>query len=264
MNFDDWPNNSANNGLDIVTEARTTNKVSKASRLATRTASAPFTLFIVERNSFFRDCLRRSLAHELPVGMVTCASLSDIAPADLTGVSGVALLSLSSLTKNETDIEFGLMAALGPRCRCMVLAQTDAVDSVLAAMSAGAKGYISTSVEFPIFVETLRFVAAGGTYIPAQCLLAAGQAPTAPSSHLSNCGITKRELAVIQAIRAGKSNKVIAYELNMCESTVKVHVRHVMKKLHARNRTDVAMKGDELGQPPVRGESAMDLTGMRD
>jgi DNA-binding NarL/FixJ family response regulator len=46
----------------------------------------------------------------------------------------------------------------------------------------------------------------------------------------------------IRAIQAGKSNKVIAYELNMYESTVKVHARNVMKKLKAKNRTEVAIK----------------------
>jgi DNA-binding NarL/FixJ family response regulator len=41
-------------------------------------------------------------------------------------------------------------------------------------------------------------------------------------------------------LRKGTPNKIIAYELNMCESTVKVHVRNIMKKLKAKNRTEVA------------------------
>jgi DNA-binding NarL/FixJ family response regulator len=45
----------------------------------------------------------------------------------------------------------------------------------------------------------------------------------------------------VRAIQQGKPNKVIAYELNMCLSTVKVHVRNTMRKLGAKNRTDVAM-----------------------
>ena len=49
-------------------------------------------------------------------------------------------------------------------------------------------------------------------------------------------------MAVIRALQQGKSNKVIAYELNMCESTVKVHVRNLMKKMKAKNRTDLAMR----------------------
>ncbi len=47
---------------------------------------------------------------------------------------------------------------------------------------------------------------------------------------------------------AGKANKVIAYELKMRESTVKVHVRNIMKKLNAKNRTEVAFMANELIQ----------------
>jgi hypothetical protein len=54
-------------------------------------------------------------------------------------------------------------------------------------------------------------------------------------------------VAVIRALQQGKPNKVIAYELNMCESTVKVHVRNLMKKLKAKNRTDLAMKAQIPG-----------------
>jgi DNA-binding NarL/FixJ family response regulator len=53
-------------------------------------------------------------------------------------------------------------------------------------------------------------------------------------------GFTRREAQVLEQLQQGKANKVIAYELNISESTVKVHVRNIMKKLHATNRTQVA------------------------
>jgi DNA-binding NarL/FixJ family response regulator len=57
---------------------------------------------------------------------------------------------------------------------------------------------------------------------------------------------TARQTAVIAALRQGKQNKIIAYELNMRESTVKVHVRNIMKKLNATNRTEVAYLTNQL------------------
>jgi DNA-binding NarL/FixJ family response regulator len=52
---------------------------------------------------------------------------------------------------------------------------------------------------------------------------------------------TPRQAAVLEAVQHGKANKVIAYELDLKESTVKVHVRNVMRKLGAHNRTELAV-----------------------
>ena len=57
-----------------------------------------------------------------------------------------------------------------------------------------------------------------------------------PEEHV----FSPRQLSVARALRKGTPNKIIAYELNMCESTVKVHVRNIMKKLKAKNRTEIA------------------------
>ena len=66
-------------------------------------------------------------------------------------------------------------------------------------------------------------------------------------------GLSSREKDVLEGLVAGKANKIIAYELNMRESTVKVHVRNIMKKLHATNRTEVAYLASRL----LTGEEAM-------
>jgi DNA-binding NarL/FixJ family response regulator len=141
-----------------------------------------------------------------------------------------------------------------PGVPIVVLASTNDVDLARTAISYGAKGYISYTMGFEIALEAMRFVLVGGSYAPVDCLLAApaqGPAsktlrdqPSPPSPEISEplCDLTPRERKVVQAIQRGKSNKIIAYDLNMCESTVKVHVRNIMKKWKARNRTDVAIR----------------------
>jgi DNA-binding NarL/FixJ family response regulator len=203
-------------------------------------------IVIVERNPFLRDCLHRSIAGNWPGDAVACESLSELAKLEASSHSSVVVLSIISMTEEQADAEFAQLIEFDPPLRSMVLSRTDDANEALAALGQGANGYIAMSAGFEIFVQATRFVAAGGTYVPPQCLLAAKLAPAAPCEQASAEGITNRERAVIQAIRQGKPNKVIAYELNMCESTVKVHVRHIMKKLHAKNRTDVAIKGAEL------------------
>ncbi len=217
-------------------------------------SGAPHKVVIVERNAFLRDCLQRSVANHWAGVVAGCERLADLAQVSDGAGSLVVLLSVLSLNEDEADAEFALLMELDPPARSMVLSRTDDLNEALAALGQGANGYIAMSAGFEVFIQALRFVGAGGTYVPAQCLLAARQAPAAMPEQISASGVTSRELAVIQAIRQGKPNKVIAYELNMCESTVKVHVRHIMKKLHAKNRTDVAIKGAELALASERQE----------
>jgi DNA-binding NarL/FixJ family response regulator len=211
------------------------------------------TIIVVERNAFFRSCLHRSVADYWEGNIVSCGSLSELTQPHSYDRSTVVVLSIVSMSDEEADAEFAALIDLDPPLRCMVLAESDNLDKALTVLSQGANGYISMSSGFDIFVEALRFVGAGGTYVPVQCLLAARQTPAAAPEATAASGITSRELAVIQAIRQGKPNKVIAYELNMCESTVKVHVRHIMRKLQARNRTDVAIKGADLAKAGAMG-----------
>jgi DNA-binding NarL/FixJ family response regulator len=90
-------------------------------------------------------------------------------------------------------------------------------------------------------MHAIDLVRAGGTFVPASSLIAAHHAPeTQADVQKSNGLFTTRQAAVIDALRQGKQNKIIAYELKMRESTVKVHVRNIMKKLNATNRTQVA------------------------
>jgi DNA-binding NarL/FixJ family response regulator len=59
-------------------------------------------------------------------------------------------------------------------------------------------------------------------------------------------GFTPRQLEVLRLLRQGKPNKIIAYELDVEESTVKVHVRHIMRKLKATNRTHAVVLANQL------------------
>jgi DNA-binding NarL/FixJ family response regulator len=99
----------------------------------------------------------------------------------------------------------------------------------------------------------MRLVGAGGTFAPTSILLHASEPSATPAAHYNVCKkavFTARQLAVLVALRRGKANKQIAYELNMREGTVKVHVRHIMKKLRAKNRTEVAIIANDLLAAP--------------
>jgi len=178
-------------------------------------------------------------AFSLPV--VTYSKLAELERQFNDSVA-LVLLSLTDAGRTECARALKVLSDLNASIPIVVLATANDVDLARTAINCGAKGYIPCTTSFEIAVEAVRFILAGGTYVPMDCLLASGRLDLpAPDSQLSNV-LTAREVKVVQAIQQGKSNKVIAYELGICESTVKVHLRNVMKKLKAKNRTDVAIK----------------------
>jgi DNA-binding NarL/FixJ family response regulator len=135
-----------------------------------------------------------------------------------------------------------------PRVPLALLADRDDVEDIVEAMGHGVRGFITTSMELLETAAVIRCVAAGGTFVPASILIRFAQ----DRQNGSKCGLgedqkgafeslTPRESEVLARLSEGKSNKAIAHELNIRESTVKVFVRRILSKLHASNRTELAL-----------------------
>jgi DNA-binding NarL/FixJ family response regulator len=202
---------------------------------------------IVESRLFLRECIRRSLESAFQVQIGQYSTVFDLKTKLHSEPPKLIILSLSEGNTQASANALNILSELAPRVPVIVLAYKNDTELARTAITHGAKGYIPATMGFEIAVEAVRFVLAGGTYVPMEYLLATDWPRAAPSQRPAASGlVTSRELAVVRAIHQGKSNKVIAYDLNMCESTVKVHVRHIMKKLKAKNRTDVAIKSSEL------------------
>jgi len=154
------------------------------------------------------------------------------------------------------DAIAGLKTALGDTPIILIGDRTDS-SQVARALLLGVRAYIPTSLSCPVVVEAMRLVRAGGTFIPASALLdAIGHTQscvtnqTAPVQSDAEQGsptgevgaaLTPRQLEVLDLLRKGASNKIIAYSLKMQESTVKVHIRQIMRKFNVTNRTQVAI-----------------------
>ena len=69
--------------------------------------------------------------------------------------------------------------------------------------------------------------------------------------------LTPRQATVLSLLQQGKANKIIAYELGMSESTVKVHIRNIMRKIGATNRTQAIYKLQQLSDEKALGMSAI-------
>jgi DNA-binding NarL/FixJ family response regulator len=105
----------------------------------------------------------------------------------------------------------------------------------------GVKGYIPTTLSPSVTIEVLRLVCAGGTFVPPDLLpdIEEQQHRVAldDSEGIVAADLTARQHEVFELIRKGKPNKIIAAELHISASTVKVYVHQIMKKLGAINRT---------------------------
>jgi DNA-binding NarL/FixJ family response regulator len=131
----------------------------------------------------------------------------------------------------------------------ILLAEGERASEVSAALRAGARGYVPTSLDRAAAVEAINFVLAGGTFIPAGAMAEPpGRAPLTLKAG-AVLRLSPRELEVVSRLREGKANKTIAYELSISESTVKVFVRRILAKLGAANRTE-AVAMIERTMPP--------------
>jgi DNA-binding NarL/FixJ family response regulator len=170
----------------------------------------------------------------------------------------------------------------------VVLSDTETPRDILQAFRAGARGFLPTSLEPEVAFDALSFILRGGAYVPPSVLAAchspvgppeeerllrhdansadfadapravepltgdeAGPSDAARASALgARFSLTQRQSVVLRGLCRGESNKEIARELDMSEATVKVHVRQVLRKLGASNRTQAALIGSGQEAPP--------------
>lgn len=176
----------------------------------------------------------------------------------------------SGATSSEWRTRVDELRRSFPEVPLVVISEDDSAPEVIEALKAGVRGFISARTPPAIVFQTLYFILAGGVYFPPSALLQAQtlsngadwrrMSGPAHATYRAQCSsLTERQAAVWRLLQRGHSNKVIARELAMCESTVKVHMRQIMRKLGATNRTQAALCSVEIAQEggePVEASEA--------
>jgi DNA-binding NarL/FixJ family response regulator len=127
-----------------------------------------------------------------------------------------------------------------PEARVIMLTTFEGDVEIQRALQAGARGYILKSMPAKELMEAIRQVYAGKKLIPPQ--VAAHLA-----EHLGDEALTEREIDVLNQIAKGNRNRDIAEKLSITEETVKVHIKHLMDKLGANDRTQAVSIGLRRG-----------------
>lgn len=136
-----------------------------------------------------------------------------------------------------------------PAVAIVMLTVSEADDDLLAALRAGARGYVLKGVAAQELVDVLQGVVQGGSYVSpalAARVLAAMQAQGARDLPEVEA-LVSREQEILRLVATGQSNKEIARALDLQEKTIKHHMTNILQKLQVRNRVEAALKARDLG-----------------
>jgi two-component system nitrate/nitrite response regulator NarL len=155
------------------------------------------------------------------------------------------LLDLNMKDMNGVDVLKAIKDE-GLDSRVIMLTVSDQADDLMAALQAGADGYLLKDMEPEDLMQKLVEAAHGKITISerlTQLLVASLREKSRPTS-LAEAGLTEQESRILDHLAGGKSNKLIARDMNIAEGTVKVHVKHLLKKLNLRSRVEAAVWAD--------------------
>ena len=140
------------------------------------------------------------------------------------------------------------------RAKVIVLTVSENAEDLADVMAAGAQGYLLKNIDASHFIDALRRVASGETIISPEMtvrLVSAMRAKETPPSNTPRdallARLTPREREILAALAEGASNKEIARQFDLSESTVKVHVQNILRKLECQSRVQAAVIAVEAG-----------------
>ena len=142
----------------------------------------------------------------------------------------VVLMDLRLPDMNGIDVMIAIRGEF-PEARVVVLTTFEGDAEIKRALAAGARGYLLKSMPPRELLDGIRQVHAGKKRIPAEVAARLAE-------HLSDESLTAREVEVLRQVASGNRNRDIAERLFISEETVKVHVKHIMDKLGANDRTE--------------------------
>lgn len=190
----------------------------------------PIRILSVEDHPVFRQGLAAIISAERDMLLVGQASNAVDAVAEFRRHRPD--ITLMDVRLPGTDGTDALIAIRGefPHARIIMLTTSDGDGDIQRAMRAGASGYVLKSMHMDELLSVIRSVHAGRRHIPPEVAARLAE-------HLGDDDLTVRELEVLRLIRDGQRNKQIADQLAISENTVNFHIKNLMDKLRANDRT---------------------------
>jgi DNA-binding NarL/FixJ family response regulator len=214
--------------------------------------TAPAVVAIIDASRLRRDCLKLALAqHNANWRLAEFASAEELLRS-LDAQDDIGLVLLGAATAEHLDLrQLEALCEALPETPTVVVAESGHPQRARQILGAGARGFLPTSLSLKVLLGALDLVLAGGVYVPSSLIDGAaprGEGADHPGEPWSE--LTRRQRDVLALISQGKSNKLIADALSMSESTVKAHVKQIIKRLHVSNRTQAALIATGRGSFP--------------
>jgi two-component system, NarL family, nitrate/nitrite response regulator NarL len=208
---------------------------------------------LVEPNTLLREGLKRILS-ETAYSPVTLSSSFDEALAGWEPGANPFLLILDGVRDHEEACrQIRQLKDQYASVRVLMLVDQYDLKQIISAFQAGVDAYLVKSVSCEVLVKTLDLVVLGEVVFPSAVLellrehaLRGGGEAEAPSigkdtEGYQAKGLSVRETVILRCLMEGDSNKLIARKFDITEATVKVHVKAILRKIHAKNRTQAAI-----------------------
>lgn len=200
-------------------------------------------VWLVDAHPLLRSGLRSQLDGK---GFQITAEAATVGDITSNGINGGPSPNIIILDFAQGAEAVAALKTAQPQARTVVFADSAELSHLADMFSAGADGYLLKSITPNALIESLRLVVLGEKVFPSMLTdflgaMRASQSGTSERVRVGDVALSQRELDIIRRLADGNSNKTIAKELSITEATVKVHLKTVLRKLGATNRTQVAI-----------------------
>ena len=192
--------------------------------------SARIRILSVDDHALVREGIATVINDQPDMQVVADAATGDEAIARFRQhLPDVTLLDLRLPDKSGIEVLTAIRREF-PEARIIMLTTFEGDVEVQRALEAGARGYLFKSTAPESMFQVIRKVHAGKTHVPAEIAVHLAE-------HVADEQLTRRELDVLEQLAGGNRNRDIAAKLSVAEGTVKIHVKNILQKLRAIDRT---------------------------
>jgi DNA-binding NarL/FixJ family response regulator len=202
-------------------------------------------LLIIDSKKLRQVSIRRLLDIWADSMGLTVKAVAPEAPLDTCCAPencAMTIISIGSTSIEEIQCQASIESVRVhmPQAPLVVISDREDPKEICAAFKHGAVGFMPTSIEPALAFQALSFIRSGGSFFPPSVL--SGCFPKAADNEVASAtDLTTKQENVFTLLRQGYPNKRIARQLGLSEATVKVHVRRIMHKFGAANRTQLAV-----------------------